>query len=304
MQPAIPEAVIWDPSQTTNRLRKVLELSHTALAANPDLLVWPEAAMAGVLGRNRFTQETIGALLRTHRAWMVFGGNDTQPRPGAVSPGDVDAYNAAFLINPKGDLIERYYKRHLVMFGEYMPGARLLPFLARLRSAGAGLLPGERDVEFRMENPRARFAPLICYEDLFPHEVRRRVTDATDFLLNLTNDGWFGRSAAQWQHAQTALFRAIENGLPLVRCANTGLTCWIDAHGRVHDTYFPGSKDIYGPGCKIVEVPLRGASSKCRATFYNRHGDWFGWSCVGLTIAAGVWLLRRRAGRDLTARIN
>ncbi|HPY31165.1 MAG TPA: apolipoprotein N-acyltransferase [Verrucomicrobiota bacterium] len=287
IQPAIPQVVLWDEQQQTNRLRKIVELSQAALTARPDLLVWPESAMAGILGRNRLTQEMIGHLLLSNGAWMVFGGNDTHPKPGAVGADEVDAYNAAFLVDAKGELVGRYYKRHLVMFGEYMPGARWLPVLARLRSAGAGMRPGKRSITFQLEQPPARFAPLICYEDVFPHEVRSRANPETDFLLNLTNDGWFGQSAAQWQHAQTALFRAVENGLPLVRCANNGLTCWIDSRGRIHDVCFSDTEGIYGPGYKVVTVPLCSATTGRCSTFYNRHGDWFGWSCVGLTLLAG-----------------
>ena len=116
----------------------------------------------------------------------------------------------------------------------------------------------------------------------------------TDFILNLTNDGWFGEGAAQWQHAVSALFRAVENGVPLVRCCNNGLTCRVDAQGRLQDAYFPGSDNIYQAGYKIVEVPLRAGNS--RRTFYNRHGDWFGWGCLGLVLAAtaAAWLRQRQ----------
>jgi apolipoprotein N-acyltransferase len=143
---------------------------------------------------------------------------------------------------------------------------------------------------------RCKTSVLICFEDVFPHLARRHVDDDTDFLLNLTNNGWFGESAAQWQHAASAVFRAIENGRPLVRCANNGLTCWVDGRGRVHDTYFEGTQDIYGAGYKLVAVPLlRGTPSR---TFYRTYGDVFGWLCVGvssLLIAASF--LRRKGSR-------
>src|SRR5207253_297437 len=101
----------------------------------------------------------------------------------------------------------------------------------------------------------------------------------TDFLLNLSNNGWFRESAAQWQHAANAVFRAIENGLPLVRCSNNGLTCWVDSQGRM-DILSLGKGDIYGVGFKIVEVPLLGGQKR-PPTFYHQHGDWFGWGCLG-----------------------
>ena len=135
---------------------------------------------------------------------------------------------------------------------------------------------------------------LICFEDVFPHLTRTSLDDDTDILLNLTNNGWFGKSAAQWQHAAAAVFRAIENGRPLVRCANNGLSCWVDAAGGMHDVYFPGTNDIYGVGYKIVQIPLLG-KQKPAPTFYHRHGDVFGWSCLGL--GAFVFLVHWQATR-------
>jgi apolipoprotein N-acyltransferase len=111
------------------------------------------------------------------------------------------------------------------------------------------------------------------------------VKEDTDFLLNLTNNGWFGESAAQWQHAATAVFRAIENRIPLVRCANNGLTCWVDEVGRMHEIYFHNSSNVYQAGYKTVRVPLLGKGEKRTPSFYNRHGDLFGWACVLIAVA-------------------
>ena len=102
-------------------------------------------------------------------------------------------------------------------------------------------------------------------------------------MVNLTNNGWFGESAAQWQHAATAVFRAVENRIPLVRCANNGLTCWVDSAGAMHDVYFPGSTDIYKAGFKIVDVPVLAAGETRVLSFYTRYGDVFGWTCFALT---------------------
>jgi len=129
---------------------------------------------------------------------------------------------------------------------------------------------------------------LICFEDIFPHLVREYTQHDTDFLLNLTNNGWFGESAAQWQHAASAVYRAIEHDLPLVRCANNGLTCWVDRNGRMHDVYFPDSRDVYKAGYKVVQVPV-GSAAKYVPTFYRRYGDLFGWLCCAFSGA--IWIL-------------
>src|SRR5207249_930586 len=206
-------------------------------------------------------------------------------------------FNASFLLNPRGELVAKYHKRRLVIFGEYVPLERWLPFMKYLTPIGGSFTPGDQPVPFRLTQPQAFVSTLICFEDVFPHLSREYVEDDTDFLLNLTNNGWFDESAAQWQHAANAVFRAVENGLPLVRCANNGLTCWVDAQGRMQDVYFPGTQDIYGAGIKLIQVPLLDGSRR-EPTFYRRHGDAFGWSCVGgSTLVVGRTFLRRKEAR-------
>lgn len=286
VQPAIAQPAIWDSNEETNRFLKLLQLSRAALAEKPDLLVWPETALPRLISRSQFTQDAIVNLLQPYHAWMVFGASDYQTQPGLSGPDAVRWFNAAFLINPAGQMAGWYHKRHLVPFGEFMPGARWFPPLARLREAGAGLSSGTRPGLFHTTGPEANCSILICYEDLFPQEVRRSLQPQTDYLLNLTNDGWFGNSSAQWQHTVNALIRAVELHLPLVRCCNNGITCWIDACGRLHNLYFRGSTDVYQAGYKLIEVPLAGQESGLHPTFYRQCGDVFGWACVVLVITA------------------
>ncbi len=281
VQPSIPQLVIWDDREKSNRFHKLLALSQQAVAARPDVLVWPEAALPGVLTRfSRQTYEAVTNLVVPNSLWMIFGADDAEPKKTPGTAGDADFFNSAFLVDPSGQLVARYHKRRLVMFGEYMPLSSWFPFLKHLRSVEGGFSPGQAPVPFALAGLGAKISVLICFEDVFPQLVRGSVSGDTDLLVNLNNNGWFGESAAQWQHAVSALFRAVENGLPLVRCTNNGLTCWIDARGRLHDVYFPGTKDIYGPGFKLVKIPLRTHEKNQSLTFYYRHGDWFGWSCV------------------------
>jgi len=302
VQPAIPQPAIWDPNEKTNRFLKLLHLSQDALAQKPNLLIWPETALPEMIGRNQFTQDAIVNLLRPYKSWMVLGAADYDSHPGQTGRDKTRWFNGAFLINPAGDMASRYHKRHLVPFGEFMPGARLFPFLARLRAAGAGLTCGDRPGLFHMTEPPANCSVLICYEDLFPHEVRQCLSPETDFLLNLTNDAWFGDSGAQWLHLVNALFRSVELRLPLVRCCNNGITCWIDALGRLHDVSFANSTNVYQSGYKLIEVPLAASQQGYRPTFYYQFGDLFGWGCV---ILVAVFALKpfglRRSGESPTA---
>jgi apolipoprotein N-acyltransferase len=307
IQPAIPQPAIWDPGEATNRFVKLLALSQAALAQGPDLLVWPETALPKMITRDQFTQQAIVNLLHPYHTWMVLGASDYESTPGAPGQAATQWFNSAFLIGPTGDMLARYHKRHLVPFGEFMPGARRLPFLSWFREAGAGLTSGDRPGLFRLTEPTANFSVLICYEDLFPQEVRQCLEAQTDYLLNLTNDGWFGDSAAQWLHAVNALFRAVELRLPLVRCCNNGITCWIDACGRLHDAYFPESKNEYQAGYKIIEVPLAGFESGRHPSFYRQQGDCFGWGCVAVVAVAFVaskWNKPRRVGKTTAGKRN
>ncbi len=293
IQPSIRQYLIWDENEKTNRFRKLVRLSEEALATNPDVLVWPESALPNLLNRfNRLTHDAVTNLVLTHKVWMIMGANDIRPKKNPRHPGQVEYLNSSFLINPEGQLLAKYHKRHLVMFGEYMPLGRWFPFLNSFRTLDSGFFPGDSPVPFYLTNQNVKISVLICSEDVFPHLAREYVDRETDFLLNLTNNGWFGESAAQWQHAADAVFRAVENGLPLVRCTNNGLTCWIDAQGRLHEVYFPGSKDIYGPGFKLARIQLRVPGQERPPTIYNRCGDWFGWICVGVT---GLMLLKKSA---------
>jgi apolipoprotein N-acyltransferase len=128
------------------------------------------------------------------------------------------------------------------------------------------------------------------------------VDDNTDLLVNLTNDGWFGESAAQWQQAATATFRAVENGVPLLRCCNNGLTCWVDQFGRVQEVFRDTNGSEYGPGFAYWKIRYPSAEQRGAGTWYRRHGDRFGWSCAGITAALLLW--RSKPARKDSARHN
>jgi apolipoprotein N-acyltransferase len=279
IQPSIPQTLMWDPKENAARFQQVIALSEKALASQPDILMWPESAVPDFGPEN---EQAIARLLASHPVWLVFSGDTREPLPSG-EPAD---YNSSFLVSPAGLTKATYHKRRLVIFGEYIPLVRWLPFLKWLTPIGSGYASGDRVVPFDLPNLSVKTSVLICFEDMFPQEAREHVAEDTDFLINLTNDGWFGHGAAQKQQAACALFRAVENGVPLVRCANNGLTCWIDAQGRLREIENTGG-NIYGPGFITPEIPLRGPGPRAR-TLYNRYGDWFGWSCCAVS---GAYLL-------------
>jgi len=125
--------------------------------------------------------------------------------------------------------------------------------------------------------------PLICFEDSFPELARNGNNTDLDFLVNLTNDGWFGAGAEQWQHAADSVFRAIENNVPLLRCSNNGVTCWIDSSGRLREVLTDKNGDVHPNGSLVIDLPLPSRDSPKTPTYYQRHGDWFAWTCVAIT---------------------
>ncbi len=287
IQPSIPQTMIWDTRENSNRFTRLLELSERALTNETDLLVWPEAALPEL---NEANYTAITNLIVRHRIWMIFGADDFR---ASLVGSDYDVFNAAFLFNPAGEFVARYHKRQLVIFGEYIPLVRWLPFVKWLTPITGGFAAGTQPGRFALENLSLNISPLICFEDVFP-QLARTTPDDTDLLLNLTNDGWFGQGAAQWQQAAAAVFRAVENGRPLLRSCNNGLTCWIDAQGRRRDTLRDSSGSIYAAGAITLQIPIAAADAARPDTFHRRHGDVFGWSCAGIAVLGVIANLTRR----------
>ena len=250
-----------------------LQLSRDAVLEQPelDLIVWPESAYAGTLGevlvdhplavpsevplgeeefrdavqarqiavdqKNRDVATTLNGLIRRNGGrdegiWLIVG-TDSQ----RIGSGTVERFNTVLLIDPQGNVASRYFKMHLVMFGEYIPFGRMIPLLYRLTPMTVGLTPGEKPTAF--VTPRATIAPSICFESTVPHLIRRQVAalrrqgHAPDVLVNVTNDGWFWGSSILDLHLACGVFRAVENRLPFLVAANTGLSASVDQNGRI-----------------------------------------------------------------------
>jgi len=287
IQPSIPQTLIWDPTKDDERFQHLIQLSEEALREPTDLMLWPEAATPKLLRYDKSTFEAVTGLARKHKVWVIIGSDDAEPRRDL--PQKADYFNSSFLISPQGELVQGYKKRSLVIFGEYIPMERWLPFMKFFTPIPGGFTSGDRAVQFELSPLQVKTSPLICFEDVFPQLAPECTQPDTDFLVNLTNDGWFGESAEPWQHAASSVFRCVENHIPLLRCTNTGLTCWVDAQGRLRQVFRDTKGSVYGVGFMNAEIPLLAGQSRT-ATFYNTHGDWFGWICVGIT---GVMLCRK-----------
>ena len=268
----------------------MIDLSQKALESHPDLVIWPESAVPEL---NDDTMAAISKFAESNKVWIMLCADTMERQADDSTP----IFNSSLLVNPRGEIAAVYHKRRLVIFGEYIPLVRWLPFLRYVTPIGDGFTPGKSPTPFVISSIPATVSVLICFEDVFAQEAREHVDGDTDFLINLTNDGWFGEGAAQWQQAASAVFRAIENGTQLARCGNNGLTCWIDAHGRMRQI-FDVDGNIYGEGYMIADIPLF-ASKPRPLTFYNRFGDIFGWGCCGVTaVLLGIVLRPRNRGLE------
>jgi len=227
VQPSIPQAMKWRSDQRADNLRLTMRLSlapgHDALAA----IIWPETAVPYLLAAEPQLRRDLAAIVPPGGV-LITGA----PRVLPEDPGG-KIWNALHALDGQGAIVATYDKAHLVPFGEYTPLRALLGFAkltagARDFSAGPGLatleLPG-----------LPAFSPLICYEVIFPGEVKAAAGAAPRWLLNVTNDAWFGDSSGPYQHFASARLRAVEEGLPLVRAANNGISAVIDSYGRVID---------------------------------------------------------------------
>ncbi len=270
-------------------------LTDEALRRKPDLVVWSETAFVPNIRRWSVedpTQYPLAGLVRDFLSyqkgigtWLLTGNDDYELRTvdGVEERRD---YNASALFSPGGQRVETYHKIHLVPFTEYFPYKKQLPGVyALLMSFDAYLWePGDRRVVFR--TPRLSWATPICFEDAFPDDVRRFVAAGAEVILNLSNDYWSLTDVEGMQHAANALFRAVENGRPLARAAASGLTCVIDARGRIL-----ARTPFYREDFLVADIDL----SRSRSTLYTRWGDWFPMAMTaGLALILIGGILRRR----------
>ncbi len=205
---------------------------------------------------------------------ILFGADTASFDNGSKKP---RYYSTSLLVDSSGSLVNKYNKMHPVMFGEYVPLGGFFPSLYRLTPLRGGLSAGDHPVAFTVGG--VTVAPNICYETVIPHLIRRQVAELTEYgqepavLITQTNDGWFWGSAALDMHLICGVFRAVECRKPLLIAANTGISAWIDADGRLVEQCGKRKQQVIVARPKIDE----------RRSLYVRGGDWFGWSCVLLT---------------------
>lgn len=266
IQPNVPQDEKWDRDFERETHRRLIDLTLYADQFDPDLVVWPESAVPSYLRYDASTRTLVPSLAAMIEAPILTGTNDADTLSGRSgrSRDDYRVYNAAYLVLPDSIVSTRHGKKRLVPVAErvpFVPGVAT-DFFEMLSSWTGQFTPGEGWPTWSVEG--ARFGTTICYESVFPEITRNLVRNGSDFMLNITNDAWFGDTAAPYQHASHLALRTVENRVPFLRAANTGVSGWVDPLGRYRE-----ATDLYTFGVVVADLPLPGIT-----TPYTRWGDW------------------------------
>jgi apolipoprotein N-acyltransferase len=250
---------------------------------HPNFIAWPESPAPFYSG-DPLIRAALGKVASTARTWVVAGSIGVE-NAKASSQQSTQIFNSAILVNPSGEFASRYDKVHLVPFGEYVPFKDWLSFAGGLTKEVGDFSRGQSRAPLQAGDEK--LGVFICYESIFPDEVRQFAKNGAQVFVNISNDGWYGDSGAYAQHLKQARMRAVENARWLLRTTNTGVTAAIDPNGRVEQTV----------PRKIRTVLQASYALNDPTTFYTRHGDWLAYLCAIISIGAVAMALTPAKGR-------
>jgi apolipoprotein N-acyltransferase len=264
----------WDRKYAKFIMGTYANLTKEASKDMPALIVWPETATPWAINRDPRLYKEVRSIAQSARTYLLLGS--AQQQKFRVKDGKSIKYvNSAFLISPEDKKAgnQRYDKIRLFPFGEYLPYKETIPWSYLQVPDVGSYVPGQKFSVF--DFPGGRFGVTICWENIFPDLFRRFVKAGALFMINITNEAWFGKTAAPEQFVAMSVLRAVENQVYVVRCANTGVSCFIDPYGRVVDRVRNSTGNcIFVRG--VLTAPVIPLES---GTFYTRHGDWLAWLC-------------------------
>jgi apolipoprotein N-acyltransferase len=269
-----PEVPEYPPdwfAKNASQLDEIAKLSLAPRAEKPDVLVWPEAPAPFSFEDPQFAKLASNLATRFGHPFLA-GAIEWKPPvdpSDGVPSGQQAVYNSAVLVDSQGQRVFTYDKVHLVPFGEYEPFPLIHRVVAHLSDEVGGFHKGNKYAVGRLSNGNT-FGVFICYEAIYPGEVRRFAANGAQLLLNISNDGWFGRSAAAEQHLHMVRVRAVENRRWIVRATNNGFTASVDPYGRMVEPLPPDVR-------AAADLPY---DFRTDETVYTRFGDWFAWLCV------------------------
>ena len=270
LQPNVPMTLVKSSEEINELRERHLRLSKQALAKLPNplrprLVIWPESPMNFSYASDIAFQQWVANFARANKTSLIFN---------SLEPAGPDAYfNSALLINQDGRMIAQYDKIRLMPFGEYVPLPQWLPGASLITAIVGDFTPGERYTVMPISDYRA--GVFICIESAYPWIARRLTNEGADVLINISNDGYLGPTAVMRQHLANAIFRAVENGRPVLRVTNSGVSASISERGKVDEQTVAFQEDV-----RHWTI----SPSSIKATFYSRHGDLFIQICAAITV--------------------
>ena len=268
-------------TQTLTELRAISTRAPQAPPGSPGLIIWPESP-APFFVTDLHLRGTLGEIARSTDSYIVVGSMGIDHTGDPMRPPDI--YNSAALVAPDGAWVQRYDKIHLVPFGEFIPFEKLIAFAKPLTHDIGTFARGTQRNPLKVNG--LRLGTFICYESVFPNEVREFARNGATVFVNISNDGWFGPTGAPRQHLNMARMRAVENNRWLLRGTNSGLTAVIDPDGRVVAQAPRNQRTSLQAAYSLIES----------TTFYTRHGDWFPFLCAIITLTGVALRFREPAG--------
>ncbi|MFW5874774.1 MAG: apolipoprotein N-acyltransferase, partial [bacterium] len=270
IQGNIDQSVKWDEEFCGQTTRKYISLTEGVLEQSPDLVVWPETALPFYFSREKELTSLVLESVEEAGVWHLTGSPTYEYDPEREG---LFLFNSAYLIDPGGEVEDRYDKVHLVPFGEYVPLRRWLPFLGTM-------VPQEMDFSAGRAGKLIYMGEIglgvqICYEMIFPELSSAMVRSGGDVIVNITNDAWFGTTAAPLQHFSMGVFRAVENRRAFVRAANTGISGFIDPAGRIAKT-----SELFETRTMTAGIPVISG----KPGFYCKNGDVLVWICMAAAL--------------------
>jgi len=295
IQPNIDQRIKWDKKSAPIIVKKLYNLTSIAAQNEPWMIVWPETATPRSINIDHELRRQITEMAVASKANLMIGSSQVQ-KFKLDNPKNAKYLNSAYLIPPNGDSpnFQRYDKMKLMPFGEYLPKGNKIPWhYIKVPNVGS-FIPGKERKIFLIDG--IEFGTTICWENIFPDFVRRYVKNGAQFIINITNEGWFGASSAPYQFLSMSVMRAVENQVYIVRCANTGISCFIDPHGRITKRVAdPDGNETFVSG--VITGTVVPQKDK---TFYTEFGDWFVWLCLTVSI---IFIVMATTNR-LKGRIN
>ena len=278
LQGNIAQKLKWDRKYASFIMQTYTDLTRQAYEDKPDLIVWPEASTPGLVLKNRRLYQQIATMISQNRAYYIIGSSE-YPKFAKQAYKKGTYGNAALFFSPDGKFLGQYLKIRLVPFTECLPYKEIIPwpdFIVPDKDANFPIA-GKEFKLFEMNG--VKFGTLICWETLHPGLFRQFVKDGANFIVNITNEARYGETKASYQIAAMNVFRAVENRIPVVRAANTGISCFIDPYGRITGRVHNDGKHIFVKG--FLTQNIVAAQEK---TFYTAYGDVFAYMSLIIAV--------------------